>query len=322
MSVTTLEPGLSPKQELSIRESTARLNIWTGSIRSGKTVASLLRWLIYVATAPTGGALVVTGKTLDTVARNVFGPLQDPALFGPAARAVRYTRGANTANIFGRTIEIITANDARAEGRLRGLTAAGAYVDEITLLPEAFFTQLLGRLSVPGAQLFGTSNPDGPAHWLRKKFLLRAAELGLAWWRFTLDDNPYLDPVYVAALKREYVGLWYRRFILGEWCLAEGAIYDMFDPDRHVLRGPLPTLAALPGVGVDYGTVAAFSAHLLGVQPAEAARPTRLVLFRKPIELRCEDRAELSAMVLTVLVEQVSELLGRTPEEIDPGYPG
>jgi predicted Zn-dependent protease with MMP-like domain len=49
-------------------------------------------------------------------------------------------------------------------------------------------------------------------------------------------------------------------------------------------------------------------------------RPTRLVLFRRPIELRCEDRADLAALVLTVLVEQVSELLGRPPEEIDPRY--
>ena len=49
-------------------------------------------------------------------------------------------------------------------------------------------------------------------------------------------------------------------------------------------------------------------------------RPTRLVLFRRPIELRSETRDDLTAMVLTVLVEQVSELLGRPPEEIDPRY--
>jgi PBSX family phage terminase large subunit len=257
-------PRLGDLQEKSIAHSTARINIWAGAVRSGKTIASLLRWLEYVSKAPRGGALVVSGKTLDTVARNVFGPLQDPAITGPAARHVKYTRGASTGSILGRHIEIITANDARAEGRLRGLTAAGAYVDELTLIPEEFFAQLLARLSVPGAKLFCTTNPDGPAHWVRKKFLLRASELDLRHWHFTLDDNPALDPAYVASLKAEYVGLWHRRFIKGEWCLASGAVYDMWDEDRHVVD-ILPAIAQWIAAGVDYGTVNPFSALMLGL---------------------------------------------------------
>ncbi|MFC7641463.1 hypothetical protein ACFQX6_11080 [Streptosporangium lutulentum] len=77
---------LSPAQERSIAESTARINIWTGSVRSGKTIASLLRWLMYVAQAPRGGHLVIVGKTADTIARNVFEPLMDPSLTGPIAK--------------------------------------------------------------------------------------------------------------------------------------------------------------------------------------------------------------------------------------------
>lgn len=259
-----LTPRLGELQEQSIAHSTARLNIWSGAVRSGKTIASLLRWLMYVVTAPRGGALIVSGKTLDTVARNVFGPLQDPAITGPAARHIHYTRGASTATILGRQIEIITANDARAESRLRGMTAAGAYVDELTVLPEQFFAQLLARLSVPGAKLFGTTNPDGPAHWVRKKYLLRQGELDLRSWHFTLDDNPALDARYVAALKTEYTGLWYRRFILGEWCLAEGAVFDAWDPDCHVVTD-LPQIERWLALGVDYGTTNAFAALVLGI---------------------------------------------------------
>jgi PBSX family phage terminase large subunit len=257
-------PLLSEAQERSIAHSNARVNIWDGSVRSGKTIASLLRWLTYVADPPLGGALVVSGKTFDTVARNVFGPLSDPTLFGDAARHVSYTRGAGTATILGRKIEVITANDIKAEGRLRGLTAAGAYIDEATLLPESFWTQMLARLSVKGAKLFATTNPDGPAHWLRQNFLLRAPELNLRHFRFTLDDNPALDPAYVASLKTEYTGLWYRRFILGEWCLAEGAIYEMFDPERHVVD-ILPPIQRWIALGVDYGTVNPFAALMLGI---------------------------------------------------------
>lgn len=258
------EVTLSPKQERSIAHATARINLWTGSIRSGKTIASLLRWLLYVNHAPRGGQLVVTGKTYDTVARNVFGPLMDPAITGPAASLIHYTRGAGTATILGRQVEVITANDARAEGRLRGMTCAGAYCDEVSLLPEAYFDQLLGRMSVPGAQLFGTSNPDNPTHWLRQRFILRAAQLALRHWHFTLDDNPALDPAYVAAIKREYVGLWYRRFILGEWVLAAGAVFDMFDEAKHVVDD-LPPITRWVSVGIDYGTVNPTAALLLGV---------------------------------------------------------
>src|SRR5205085_1808887 len=108
--------------------------------------------------------------------RNVFGPLSDPAITGDVASMVAYTRGAPTASILGREIEVITANDAKAEGRLRGLTCSGIYVDEATLVPEEFFTQALARLSVPGSMMFATTNPGAPSHWLRKKYLLRSSD--------------------------------------------------------------------------------------------------------------------------------------------------
>lgn len=257
-------PLLSEAQERSLAWSSARINIWDGSVRSGKTIASLLRWLTYVADPPPGGELVVSGKTFDTVARNVFGPLSDPTLFGEAAKHVSYTRGASTASILGRKVEVITANDVKAEGRLRGLTAAGAYIDEATLLPESFWTQMLARLSVKGAKLFATTNPDGPNHWLRQGFLLRAHELDLRHFHFTLDDNPALDPAYVASLKMEYTGLWYRRFIEGQWCLAEGAIYDMFDDSVHVID-VIPEINRWISMGIDYGTVNPFAALMLGI---------------------------------------------------------
>lgn len=138
----------------------------------------------------------------------MFGPLSDPAITGPVSGLVSYTRGVPTASILGKTIEVITANDAKAEARLCGLTCAGMYIDEATLIPEDFWTQALARLSVPGSMLFATTNPGAPSLWLRKKYLLRADETGLRHWHFTLDDNPALDPAYVAWLKSTYIGLW------------------------------------------------------------------------------------------------------------------
>lgn len=255
---------LSRKQIISIVEAQEPINVWEGSIRSGKTVASLLRWLMFVAKPPRTGELFIVGKTRETVARNLFGPLQDPSLFGPLCKLIKYNSGAPTASILGRTVHVLGANDAKSEPKVRGATVAGAYADEITTLPEPFFNRLVDRCSVPGAKLFGTTNPDNPAHWLRKEWLLRPRETGTRSWHFTMDDNPHLDAAYVARMKRTYTGLWYRRFILGHWVQAEGAIYDMWDEERHVVD-ILPRIVRWIGQGIDYGTTNPFAALMLGL---------------------------------------------------------
>ena len=238
MSILDALP-FSRKQAVSIVESAqVRISIWDGAVRSGKTLASLFAFMCAVADVEERkmpGLVIVAGRTLQTIERNLLDPLQDESLFGELAAQVKHTPGSNTAVILGRTVHLIGASDVRAEFRLRGLTACLGYADEATLMPQAFWTQFLARLSVPGARLLATTNPDNPAHWLRKDFILREAELDLRRWHFTLDDNPSLTPEYVAALKAENVGLWYRRRVLGEWCAAEGAVFDMWDPDRHVV---------------------------------------------------------------------------------------
>ncbi|QKW51695.1 PBSX family phage terminase large subunit [Streptomyces buecherae] len=256
---------LSDKQLRSIRESfAARISIWHGSVRSGKTVASLLAFLLSIRRAPATGLILLCGRSLQTIERNIIEPLSDPSLFGPdVASEIRHTRGATVATILGRTVHLIGASDARAEGRLRGATACLAYVDEGTLIPEPFFVQLLARLSVPGARLLCTTNPDSPRHWLRKNYLARAGELDLAEWHFRLADNPSLSPAYVTALSAEYTGLWRRRMIDGAWVVAEGAVFDMYDEQRHVVD-TLPPMRQ-HWVGVDYGTTNPFAAVLLGL---------------------------------------------------------
>ncbi|GAA2825277.1 PBSX family phage terminase large subunit [Kitasatospora sp. CM 4170] len=255
---------LSRKQIASVVESQHRINAWEGSVRSGKTVASLLRWLGYVANAPRGGELVMVGRTRDSINRNVFAVLTNPDLFGALAKQVHYTNGAATAVIMGRLVHVLGANDAQAEPKVRGMTCAGAYVDEATTLPRAFFDQLVARCSVKGAQIFCTTNPDNPSHWFRKEYLLRPAETRLRSWHFTLDDNPFLDPEYVAALKATYQGLFYKRNILGQWVQAEGAIYDMWQPDTMVVD-LLPHMTRWLAVGIDYGTANPFAGLLLGM---------------------------------------------------------
>lgn len=266
MNLDRITDTVSPPQLRSIAEAltTPQIALWSGAVASGKTIASLVALVILIARAPRHGLIVVTGRTLQTIERNVIDVLQSPELFGPVARHVHHTKGSTTATIIGRTVHLVGAADARAEGRIRGATIALAYVDEASLVPEGFWTMLLSRLRVKHAKLLATTNPDGPAHWLRKDYIQRADHVGMQHWHFTLDDNPGLPEGFAERLKAQYVGLWYRRFIAGEWCLASGAVYDMWDPDRHVVS-QLPTIREWLGTGVDYGTVNPFAALLAGI---------------------------------------------------------
>lgn len=239
---------LSTKQKDSILDAVCRINIWHGAIRSGKTIASIVAWLLYVRNAPPG-PLAMIGKTRDTIARNVLDVIADIA-----PDAITYTRGATTCRILGRLVHVLGANDAKAEKILRGLTLAGAYLDEATLVPEEFFVQLLGRLSVPGAKLFASTNPDSPVHWLMRKYISRAAELNLYVVHFALADNPSLDPEYVAALAAEFTGLWFKRFIQGLWVAAEGAIYAMLADKDHVRAAPPKDRWRAAWIAIDFGT--------------------------------------------------------------------
>lgn len=253
-----IEP-LSPKQRESYHAATARINLWHGAVRSGKTVACDMRWIERCRRGPPGDRVMV-GKTERTLRRNVLTPLE--RVLGP--KRIRVTAGAGEATILGRRVYLVGANDERAEQKIRGGTFADAYGDEITLWPRSFFQMLLSRLSVPGAALFGTTNPDAPLHWLKRDFIDRAAELDLRAFHFRLEDNPYLDPQYVASLKREYTGLWYTRFIDGAWVMAEGAIWDAFSRGLHCVQA-VPEEVTLTNlrVAVDYGTANPFVALLL-----------------------------------------------------------
>lgn len=253
---------LSPKQVDFLINSDARINIAEGAIRSGKTISSLLRWCDYVREKPAQGELVMIGKTAATVYRNCFAPLQNPEIYGELSAQVHYTPGAPTARIFDRIVHIIGANDSKAEAKIRGFTCAGSYVDEISLIPELFWNQLIGRHSDDSAQIFGTTNPDNPQHWLRKRFLLNNPDVKA--WHFVMDDNPRLSEAQKAFWRRQYTGLWFKRFIQGLWVQAEGACLDMWDEERHVVDD-LPPIVRWVGVGVDYGTVNPFDALLLGL---------------------------------------------------------
>lgn len=248
---------LSEKQAESIATSNCRYNIWIGAVRSGKSYASLLRFIRFCKDGPPGD-FILLGKSRDTIKRNVLYPLR--SLLG---EQFQFFLGRAEATLYNRVIHIVGANDERAATKIQGCTAAGAYIDEIATLPEAVFEMLKSRLSIEGAKMFGTTNPDSPFHWLKRKFLDRKGDIDIASWNFRLEDNPSLDKKFVADIKKEYQGLWYRRYIEGEWVLAEGTVFDFFDCDSHCIDYP-PGAADYYIVGVDYGTSNPCAFSLIG----------------------------------------------------------
>ena len=157
--------NFSPLQRKSFKEANAKINIWEGAVRSGKTYISLWRFLAELEEGP-AGEYVMIARTFASFKRNVLAELR--TMIGLDAK---HLKGNQELNIWGKTVHIIGADDERAEAKIRGPTFSGAYVDELTIIPESFFRMLISRCAMRGAKIFGTTNPDSPYHWLKRDYL-------------------------------------------------------------------------------------------------------------------------------------------------------
>ena len=224
--------SFSPKQLDFIRNSDAKLNIADGAVRSGKTIACSVRWIDYMLTGPKGD-LVMLGKSLGALKRNVLNDLFD--IIGP--KNIKWVdRQQGELQIYDRRVYAVGAANEEAESKIRGATFAGAYCDEANLYPESVWMQLQARLSIPGAKCFANCNPDSPYHWFYQKVICSDKIASKKRWSFLMDDNLSLSEEYKIQLASQYSGVYKRRFIDGEWCVAEGLIYDAFDKCKHVVR--------------------------------------------------------------------------------------
>lgn len=269
---------MSRAQLLSVADCTkAKIALWSGAVRSGKTFISLFAFLFAVLRAPRTGNIIIVGRTLDTINGNIFSLLTNPEIFGTLTKYISYTPGAKSAQILGRTVHLYGANDASSETKIRGLTVCLAYVDEATILPEGFWKMLVTRLSVDGARLLATTNPGSKNHWLRKEWILKASEKNLIHFAFTMNDNPSLSEEFKRDMQASFAGVFYKRFIEGLWTNAAGAIYPMWDDDTHLIKhADLPPIKRTLAVGMDYGTTNTTVALLLGL--TDEPQP-RLVLI-------------------------------------------
>ncbi len=261
----------SPKALDFIANSSARLCILHGSVRSSKTINCTVRWLTYIMAGPKGD-LCMMGRTRDTLQRNVLNDIRD--IVGEGNFKWINKQGGELM-IMGRRIYCVGGNNEDAESKIRGATFAGALCDEVNLYPQSVFNQLMARLSVEGAQCFCTCNPDSPYHWFYTDYIKNHDIEDKQIWQFMMEDNLSLSASYVKSLKQMYTGVWYQRMILGLWVAAEGRVYDMFEPSNHLVdtNKMITSLNVHPRaikwiVGCDYGTSTVMTWGLYAILPS------------------------------------------------------
>jgi PBSX family phage terminase large subunit len=268
--------ALAVKQVKFIYESTAKWNLAHGSMSCGKTVGTLFRFMQAANECPDSQIWMI-GHTISTIFHNAITLiLNQPAAGTPDALGIfrpfcKWREGNSElwfTDSYGRlkTIGTLGAKDAGSSGAIQGKTMSLVYCDEMTLYPDAIIDLIDTRLRNPSHMLgIATMNPTYPTHKL-KGWIDEAIKGNPNYYQlhFTLDDNPYLTQEYKDRLKNSLSGVFYRRNYLGEWCLAEGSIFDFFDRSLHVVQRP-PRAADYWIVGVDYGTSNAFAAILIGV---------------------------------------------------------
>jgi len=240
--------------------------ICDGAVRSGKTLVMGLSFFIWASVCFRGKQFGLCGKTIVSLRRNVLQEvrphLEEMGMTWKEKRSenlliVGFPGYENRFYVFG-------GKDEGSAALIQGVTLAGILMDEVALMPRSFVEQACARCSVAGSRLWFNCNPAGPTHWFYKTWILEAGQRNCLRLHFTMEDNPSLSPEIRMRYERLYSGVFYRRYILGQWAQAEGRVYDFFEPEmvKPVPQEPFEKWY----ISCDYGTVNPTSMGLWGLQ--------------------------------------------------------
>lgn len=268
-----------------------------GAIRSGKTLSMSLSYVLWAMNSFNQQNFGMAGKTIGSFRRNVLFWLK------LMLRSRKYTvidhrsdnllivSKGNTVNYF----YIFGGKDERSQDLIQGITLAGMFFDEVALMPESFVNQATGRCSVDGSKFWFNCNPDNPRHWFKINWIDKCEEKRLIYLHFTMDDNLSLSEKIKARYRGMYVGVFFKRYIEGLWCVAEGLVYSMFDEDKHVtdkrMKGAREYI-----VSVDYGTVNPFSCGLWAFDGRKSIREQEIYYDSRAEGKRLDDEAYYKMM--------------------------
>ena len=239
--------------------------ICDGSIRSGKTVSMTLGFILWSMSAFDGETFAICGKTIEALRRNVIVhiPVWLEGIFEVTEKRsenrliISCAGRTNTYYLFG-------GRDERSYSVIQGITLAGVLFDEVALMPRSFVEQAMARCSVKGSKFWFNCNPESPGHWFYQEWVAPAGKRNMLHLHFTMDDNLSLDAKIKQRYEQMYHGVFYDRYILGLWVVAEGLIYSMFNKDHHVVPS-IPRPYEQYVISGDYGTLNPTSLGLWGL---------------------------------------------------------
>lgn len=233
--------------------------ICDGSVRAGKTVSMSLSYIMWAMETFDGQNVGLAGKTISALRRNVIIPLKRMLKSRGYRVDEHLTSNSITIGRNGRTNEfyLFGGRDERSQDLIQGITLAGCFFDEVALMPESFVNQATARCSVDGAKFWFNCNPGGPFHWFKLNWLENLKEKNALHLHFTMDDNLSLTDRTKKRFKSMYQGVFYQRYILGLWVVAEGAIYDSWNEQNLFDDADIPPGLFARGrryIAIDYGT--------------------------------------------------------------------
>lgn len=230
-----------------------------GAIRSGKTLSMSLSYVMWAMASFDGQNFGMCGKTIGSFRRNVLFWLK--LMLRSRGYKVFDHRADNLVEITRKGVTnyfyVFGGKDERSQDLIQGITLAGVFFDEVALMPESFVNQATGRCSVDGSKFWFNCNPAGPYHWFKLNWIDKRAENNLLYLHFIMDDNLSLSEKIKERYRTRYTGVFYKRYILGLWAMAEGIIYDMFSEESHVKSVLNFCRKLIDGgryVSIDYGT--------------------------------------------------------------------
>lgn len=260
----------SPRQKMTMtwwKNPKTRYNeaiICDGSVRSGKTISMAIGFILWITQCFDGETFAICGKTIESIRRNMIRLL--PGWLEGTDIHIQERRSENLLTVSGgghkNTVYLFGGRDESSAALVQGLTLAGVLFDEAALMPRSFVEQAMARCSVSGARLWFNCNPDTPGHWFYQEWIRHKRRHKVLYLHFTMEDNLSLSEAVRERYRSMFSGVFYRRFVLGEWVAAEGAVYDMFDMDTMV-RTDEPAAYDRCYVAVDYGNANATAFGLI-----------------------------------------------------------
>ena len=263
--------GFSPKQRRVLtwwlpgtRDEGLEAIVCDGAVRSGKTLAMGLSFFLWASVCFDGRRFGICGKTIASLRRNVLTEVLPKLEAMGAQWKEKRTENLLILQFMGHENQfyIFGGRDESSASLIQGITFAGILMDEVALMPRSFVEQACARCSVAGSRLWFNCNPAGPEHWFYKTWILGAQQRNCLRLHFTMEDNPSLTPAIRQRYERLYSGVFYQRYILGQWVQAEGRVYDFFHADM-VQPSPQEPMEEYC-ISCDYGTVNPTSMGLWG----------------------------------------------------------